>query len=140
MWSQQLKHMKEVQFLHSRKAAWAELEEVLNKNKNVSPDYLSELYIQLTDDLSYAKTYFPDSNTYKYLNNRSAIVHKEIYKNKKTDKNRFVKFWKYEVPLTVRKYHGALLISFVTFLAFAILGWISARNESSFVNLILGDH
>lgn len=131
--------MKEVQFLHSRKAAWAELEEALNKNKNVSPDYLSELYIQLTDDLSYAKTYFPDSNTYKYLNNLSAIVHKEIYKNKKTEKKRFKKFWAYEVPLIVRKHHGALLISFITFLLFAILGWVSARHESDFVNIILGD-
>ncbi len=131
--------MKEVQFLNSKKHQWAELENVLSNKQQVSPDVLSELYIQLTDDLSYARTYYPNSNTLKYLNNLSMIVHKEIYKNKKTDKKRFTNFWLYELPLTVRKHHRALLVSFVIFVAMGIIGWVSALNENDFPNLILGD-
>ncbi len=131
--------MKEVQFLNSRKAAWSELENALNNKSKVTPDYLSELYVQLNDDLSYARTYYPNSNTLKYLNNLSAIVHKEIYKNKKSDGNRFWNFWKYEVPLTVRKHHKSLLVTFIIFLVMSVIGWVSARNQTDFVNLILGD-
>lgn len=131
--------MNEIQFLNSKKQQWAELEAVLSNKQDVSPDVLSELYIQLTDDLSYARTYYPNSNTLKYLNNLSMIIHKEIYKNKKTEKQRFVNFWLYELPLTVRKHHKALLVSFVIFVTMSIIGWISALNENDFPNLILGE-
>jgi uncharacterized membrane protein SpoIIM required for sporulation len=131
--------MKEVHFLKKHQESWKSLEELLAKPGKKNPDQLSELYIQLTDDLSYSRTYFPDSKTTQYLNGLSAALHQEIYRNKREKSNRIIEFWKTELPLTVRKYHHILGLSFaVFFLSFAI-GWISAENDQSFARLILGD-
>jgi uncharacterized membrane protein SpoIIM required for sporulation len=131
--------MKEVHFLKKHQESWKSLEELLAKPGKKNPDQLSELYIRLTDDLSYSRTYFPDSKTTQYLNGLSAALHQEIYRNKREKSNRLTEFWKTELPLTVRKYHNVLGLSFaVFFLSFAI-GWISAENDQGFVRLILGD-
>ncbi len=131
--------MKEVHFLKKHQESWKSLEELLAKPGKKNPDQLSELYIQLTDDLSYSRTYFPDSKTTQYLNGLSAALHQEIYRNKREKSNRLTEFWKTELPLTIRKYHNVIGISFaVFFLSFAI-GWISTENDQSFARLILGD-
>lgn len=131
--------MKEVHFLKKNQENWKKLEELLAKPGKKNPDQLSELYIRLMDDLSYARTYYPDSKTTQYLNGLSAALHQEIYRNKREKSNRIWEFWKTELPLTVRKYHHIVGISFaIFFLSFAI-GWISAENDQGFVRLILGD-
>lgn len=131
--------MKEVHFLKNNQENWKKLEELLAKPGKKNPDQLSELYIRLMDDLSYARTYYPDSKTTQYLNGLSAALHQEIYRNKREKSNRIWEFWKTELPLTVRKYHHIIAISFaIFFLSFAI-GWISAENDQGFIRLILGD-
>ncbi len=131
--------MKEVHFLKKNQETWKKLEELLAKPGKKKPDQLSELYIRLMDDLSYARTYYPHSKTTQYLNGLSAALHREIYRNKREKSNRIWEFWKTELPLTVRKYHHIIAISFaIFFLSFAI-GWISAENDQGFVRLILGD-
>lgn len=131
--------MKEAHFLKKNQENWKKLEELLTKPGKKNPDQLSELYIRLMDDLSYARTYYPDSKTTQYLNGLSAALHQEIYRNKQEKSKRIWEFWKTELPLTVRKYHHIIGISFaIFFLSFAI-GWISAENDQGFVRLILGD-
>ncbi|MCX7743133.1 MAG: stage II sporulation protein M [Flavobacteriales bacterium] len=131
--------MKEVHFIKKSQETWKMLEELLAKPGKKNPDQLSELYIRLMDDLSYARTYFPDSKTTQYLNGLSAALHQEIYRNKREKSNRIWEFWKTELPLIIRKYHPIIGLSFaVFFIAFAI-GWISSENDQEFVRLILGD-
>ena len=115
-------------------------ENVLEKKEQVSPDKLSDLYIEITDDLSYAKTFYPQSNTVLYLNSIASKAHQKIYKTKKENKNRLVNFFKYEFPIQFYVYHKQLYIAFVTFLFFAIIGAYSAANDGDFVRLILGDN
>lgn len=132
--------MKEIRFVNTSRERWKMLEDMLAATGKKDPDRLSELYIQLTDDLSYARTYYPDSKTTQYLNGLSAHLHREIYRNKKEDSNRFVYFWTTELPLTIRKYHHIMGLSFIVFFISLTIGWISAENDSGFVRLILGDN
>ncbi|MCZ2444133.1 MAG: stage II sporulation protein M [Flavobacteriales bacterium] len=131
--------MKEIHFVTTSRERWEALEMLLSSPGSKDPDRMSDLYIQLTDDLSYARTYYPDSKTTKYLNGLSSQLHREIYRNKKEDKNRFVQFWLTELPLTIRKYHRILALSFIVFFLSFATGWVSAEHDSSFVRLILGD-
>jgi len=131
--------MKEIIFLKKYQEKWKELETLLARPGKKDPDKLSELFIQLTDDLSYSRTYYPDSNTTKYLNMLSAQLHHEIYRNKKENSGRFVSFWKYEVPLAIAKNLSLVGLAFAIFVLSAGLGWLSAANDDSFVRLILGD-
>ncbi|WP_343031474.1 hypothetical protein [Xanthovirga aplysinae] len=84
----------------------------MNSNNLGEADELSELFIQLTNDLSYAQTFYPDSQTTVYLNQLSAKIHQRIYKNKKEEGNRFFSFWKEEFPTLFAKFQPQLLTLF----------------------------
>jgi uncharacterized membrane protein SpoIIM required for sporulation len=131
--------MREAAFVKQNKNKWFKFENYLNDNTNYSPEDLSKLYIEITDDLSYAQTFYPNSNTAKYLNQISVKAHQKIYKSKKTSGNKIVKFYTKEFPMTFYKYRQQLLLAFLTFLFFSIIGAYSAATDQSFVRLILGD-
>ncbi len=69
--------MREASFVKRNKKKWSLFESVLEKKTQISPDKLSDLYIEITDDLSYAKTFYPQSNTEKYLNSRRTFFYAE---------------------------------------------------------------
>jgi uncharacterized membrane protein SpoIIM required for sporulation len=131
--------MKESAFLQKNKARWEEFEKKLNHQQQVAPDHLAEIFIQLTDDLSFARTQYPKSRVTQYLNSLTGKVHREIYKNKKEEKNRFLLFWKEEVPAAMYASHKPLLVSFLIFILAALIGVVSAAHDDTFVRLIMGD-
>ena len=131
--------MREAAFVKQNKDKWLEFESVLSNKTHIDPDLLSDLYIELTDHLSYAKTFYKNSNTERYINQLASKAHQRIYKTKKEPKNRLISFFKTEFPLMFRQHHRELLIAFLTFLLFVIVGAFSAANEGDFVRSILGD-
>lgn len=131
--------MREAAFVKQNKNKWFKFESYLRDNANYSPDDLSELYIEITDDLSYAQTFYPNSNTTRYLNQISVKAHQKIYKTKKTSGNRIVKFYTTDFPLSFYKYRQQLLLAFLVFLFFSVVGAYSAATDQDFVRLILGD-
>ncbi|MDO6744161.1 stage II sporulation protein M [Tenacibaculum soleae] len=131
--------MREAAFVKKNKEKWQLFEDVLYNKTAISPDKLSELYVELTDDLSYAKTFYPKGNTFVYLNSIASIAHQKIYKTKKESKNRFISFFKTEFPLSFYKHQKQLLIAFVVFAFFSLVGAFSSANDIDFVRLILGD-
>jgi len=131
--------MREAAFVKQNKLRWEEFENVVKDQRGTSPDRLAELFIQLTDDLSYSRTHYGDSRTTKYLNALASKVHLEIYKNKQEEASRFVTFWKYELPEMMYNARKSLLYSFVIFLVAGIMGAVSAKYDDTFVRLIMGD-
>lgn len=131
--------MREAAFARQNKDKWLRFENVLRNNIQMHPDELSALYLEVTDHLSYAQTFYPQSNTLQYLNSLSVLAHQKIYKTKRESRTRFIKFYTREFPLFFSQYHKQLLIAFVTFLLFGIIGAYSAATDGDFVRLILGD-
>lgn len=127
--------MREALFIKQNSERWKAYEQ----NKNADPDTLAENFISITDDLAYAKTFYPRSNTTRYLNGLASGFHQSIYKNKKEKTNRFVTYWKYELPLLFYKHRRQLLYAFALFMVFTLMGAFSAKYDSSFVRLILGN-
>jgi len=132
--------MREVVFVKHSNDRWKKFEQLLSNKDTDNPDEISSLYVQLIDDLSYARTFYPQSPTYKYLNELSGRAHQTIYRNKKEKRNRIINFWKTELPLLFYKYHKQLLIAFGIFLVSAILGAVSSAYDDSFVRQIMGDN
>lgn len=130
--------MREPAFLKLNSHRWKEFEKILQEERS-NPDYLADLYVQLTDDLSYAQTYYPQSNTVIYLNGLASKVHALIYKNKKEKKSRFKEFWMRELPVLMGKHQKALLYSFLIFFVATCVGALSSAFDDSYVRLILGD-
>jgi len=131
--------LREVTFLKKNAEKWKEVEAFLNLKEKVNPDKLADLFIQLTDDLSYSRTFYPASKTTQYLNSLTAKVHLSIYKSKKERKERFLRFWKYEAPLLFYKHRMKIIISFSIFFLSMLIGIISSAGDSGFVRLIMGD-
>jgi len=127
--------MRESLFIKQNSERW----KIYEDKPSNDPDEIAERFISITDDLAYAKTFYPKSRTTTYLNGLAAGFHNSIYKNKKEKSGRFVKFWKYELPLLFRQYHRQLLYSFAFFMVFFFIGWISAKYDNSFVRLVMGD-
>lgn len=129
--------MREAQFLKQNAEKWKQYEEEVHQSDN--PDQFADRFVEITDDLSYSKTFYPDSNTTRYLNGLGSLFHQKIYKNKKENSDRIWNFWQYELPYLFRQYHRPLLYSFLFFAVFTFLGVLSAKYDDSFLRLILGD-
>lgn len=131
--------MREVAFIKQNKQKWLNFEKAIFGKQLKNPDELASLYIQLVNDLSYAQTYYPKSKTILYLNNLTARAFQKIYKTKREETNRFVHFWKTEVPLIVYEYRRYILYAFIISFSFIAIGVLSAAYDDAFVRLILGD-
>ena len=104
--------MRETDFIEQNKQKWRELEGLL-KEERKDPDKLSQLFVQVTEDLAYSQTFYPNRTVRVYLNNIAQQVFHKIYKNRKEHKSRFFHFWKDELPRLVyesRKQLGLSLI------------------------------
>jgi len=131
--------LREVTFLKKNAEKWKEVETFLSSKDKVNPDKLADLFIELTDDLSYSRTFYPESKTTQYLNSLTAKVHLSIYKSKKERKERFLRFWKYEAPLLFYKHRMKIIVSFSIFFLSMLIGVVSSAGNSGFVRLIMGD-
>lgn len=131
--------MNEIRFIHLNRNRWEEFENLVKKGSNVSPDRLSDLYIGLTNDLAYARTYYSGSNTTQYLNFLAQKAHQIIYQNKPVRKGRIVAFWRYDFPLAIYAVRKEILVSFLVFTLSVLIGILSNRYDKDFVRVILGD-
>jgi len=136
--------LREALFIKKNIDSWKAVEALIAQNtskanQNLSPDELASIYIDLSDDFAFAKTNYPNSKSTKYINQLLVNLHQKIYKNKKEKTNRFVTFWRYELPLEIYKHRAKLLYSFIFFFTFVLIGAVSEANESNFSSLILGE-
>ena len=131
--------MREIAFIKQNKEKWLEFEQAIFGKAKKNPDEFASLYIHLVNDLSYAQTYYPKSKTVVYLNYLASQTYQKIYKTKREDTNRLVFFFKTEIPLLVYQYRQYILYAFLLFFILTSIGVVSAKNDDTFVRLILGD-
>jgi uncharacterized membrane protein SpoIIM required for sporulation len=131
--------MKEVQFLNNNSKKWKNFESQFAKKSDPNSDEKANTFVEILDDLSYAKTYYPKGKTHKYLNSISARVQQKIYKNNKETWKGIVKFWNHDLPLIYSSVQKELLISVLIMIFGVGIGFISSQNDDTFVRLILGD-
>lgn len=131
--------MKEITFLKQNADKWEAYEDKINKKESLKPSELTEMFVEITDDLSYSNTNYPQSKTLAYVNGVASRIHQAVYKNKKESVNRLVRFYAYELPSMFSKHHQLLLYSFIVFLIATIIGIVSQLVDDNFVRIILGD-
>ncbi|HRH65789.1 MAG TPA: stage II sporulation protein M [Bacteroidia bacterium] len=130
--------MRETDFIEQNKQKWLELEDLLKEDRK-DPDKLSRLFVQVTDDLAYSRTFYPNRTVRVYLNTIAQQVFSSIYKNRKENKKRFVHFWKEELPRLVFESRKQLTLSLILFLVSFIIGAVSTAYDSHFPRVMLGD-
>ena len=120
--------MREARFIKKNVDKWNEYQH----SETNDPDEMAERFITLLDDLSYAKTFYPQSKVTRWINGIAAGIYQTIYQNKKEKYSRIIQFWKYELPLLFRKYHKMLLFTFLLFITFVAIGVISSISDPNY--------
>ena len=131
--------MKEAAFIRQNRGKWKRYEDRLKQIGQQSPDALADIYIDITNDLSFAQSHYPNSRIYFYLNSLSVRLHQFINRKKKEKFSRIVTYWKQEVPLVMYNARKELLYSFLIFAVSVLIGIFSTANDEDFSRLILGD-
>ncbi|MGQ1890130.1 stage II sporulation protein M [Thermophagus sp. OGC60D27] len=131
--------MREISFIQQNRERWQSFEEKIANPHQMSPDELADQYIQLTDDLSYAKTFYPESSIVGYLNSLGSKAYYLIYQNKPEKSRRFFSFWTRELPVDLYESRYYFLLSFIVFVVSVIIGSVSAVKNDDFVRLVLGN-
>jgi len=131
--------LKEVSFIRQNIEKWRDVELMVENSVETAPDVQADAYIDLTSDLAYAQTHFPQSRITLYLNNLASALHNQIYRNKRESISRLVTFWTQEIPQTIWEARHALMASFIIFVISVTIGLVSQLGDDSFARLILGD-
>lgn len=126
--------MREGQFIKQNIKRWKSYQEPTE-----DPDEVANRFKYLVEDLSYANTFYPFSNTVRYINSLASGIYLSIYRNKKEKKHRIFTFWSTELPLIMYRYRRTLLFAFIFFAMFVAFGAISASSDQTFVRSVLGD-
>jgi uncharacterized membrane protein SpoIIM required for sporulation len=103
------------------------------------PDEMAQQFTELVNDLGYSKTFYPHSKVTQYLNDLASRIYLNIYKNKREETSRIGRFFKTELPLTIRKHHREILYAFLIFIGFAVMAAFSAAHDETFIRGVLGD-
>lgn len=127
--------MREALFIKKNKDRWNEISNYPSANT----DEMADEFVQLTDDLGYAKTFYPHSNVTKFLNAEASKRYLAIYKNRREYQNKIWMFFKYDVPLAIAKHHVVVGLCFVLFIFFFFVGFYSSYADPQFVREILGN-
>ena len=130
--------MKEVTFIRQNIEKWRDVELMVENSVETAPDVQADAYIDLTSDLAYAQTHFPQSRITLYLNNLASALHNQIYRNKRESISRLVTFWTQEIPQTIWEARHALMASFIIFVISVTIGLVSQLGDDSFARLIMG--
>ncbi len=129
--------MKETTFINQNKKKWAKFEK-MSKTQQNDPDEMTRLFVELTDDLAFARTYYPKRSVRVYLNSLAQRIFHDLYKKKRTPLKKFVTFWTEDLPLEMYRARWALLTSFVIFAIGMLIGIVSTIDNEDFLGSVIG--
>jgi uncharacterized membrane protein SpoIIM required for sporulation len=130
--------MRETKFIEQNKDKWAEYEAMLQNGSN-EPERLNDLFVQITDDLSYARTFYPNRSVKVYLNQLAQRIFHQVYKGRRFPASRLARFWTHDVPQAFWESRRAIALSFALFLLAFSVGVVSSVINPDFARVILGD-
>jgi uncharacterized membrane protein SpoIIM required for sporulation len=128
--------LREALFIKKNKDRWLRNQE----QPSADADEMARDFIQLVDDLAYAKTFYPSGKVTRYINTQASRIYLNIYKNKKEESNRLISYWKYDLPLTIRKHQKTILFCFILFTTCWIIGFYLSKQDESIMRDLLGDN
>jgi uncharacterized membrane protein SpoIIM required for sporulation len=132
--------MKEIVFIRNGLKKWAQYETIASSPEKHTADELADVYTDITADLAFAQTNYPNSDITTYLNNLTLSIHNLLYGVKKEKASRILTFFTHEIPLTVYAERRNIIISLIIFTLCAIIGAVSTFYDHEFPRIILGDY
>lgn len=127
--------VRETDFIKNNEIKWGKLD----KTSIPQNDDLITSYSEVSDDAAYARTYYKNRSIRVYLNYLLGKIESDLMnKRSKLDRN-FGQFWKYTIPKAMYQARKVLLLAFLVFLVFTLIGYYSAASDNSFTREVFGD-
>lgn len=130
--------MRETSFIQQNKEKWHAFEQALSQ-EDKQPEALDDLFVQVTDDLSYSRTFYPNRSVRVYLNGLAQRVFAQLYRTRRSSSRRLLTFWSDELPQLVYESRAAFRFSFFVFVLAMLIGAVSCAMAPDFLRVILGD-
>jgi uncharacterized membrane protein SpoIIM required for sporulation len=130
--------MRETNFIQQNKEKWSDFERVLT-DSHKDPDKLHDVFIQITDDLSHARTFYPSRSVRAYLNGVAQLIFTDLYNRKKSPLSKLRFFFTDEMPQVVYESRWSFFWAIFFFLISFSIGYFSSMYDSEFLRTILGD-
>lgn len=130
--------MRETQFIQQNKEKWEEFENILEDDYK-DPDKLNDLFVQITDDLSYSRTFYPNRSVRVYLNGLAQRIFHDVHKSPTSPWRAFKHFWLEELPQLYYEARRDMLIAFLVFILAFSIGALSGAMDPDFPEIILGE-
>jgi len=129
--------MKETAFINQNKKKWAKFERMSQQSVS-DPDEIAHLFVEITDDLAYARTHYSKRSVRVYLNYLAQKVFNSIYKKKREPLSKLIDFWVTGLPLEMYRSRKALLTSFLVFAIGMLIGVLSTIDDPDFLGAVIG--
>ncbi len=120
--------MREGRFIKNNVKRWNSYQKTKAKN----PDETADRFVNLLDDLSYSRTFYPHSNVTRWINGLAASIYQSIYQNRKRSFSELANFWKYELPLLFYRHRKVLLFSLLFFVGCVGIAVLSCYIDPSY--------
>ncbi len=130
--------MRETQFIRQNEQKWLEFEEILTE-PSPEADRLHDMFVQVTDDLAHAQTFYPSRKVRAYLNGLAQNVFTHLYQRRRSPLKRFKHLLFEELPQVVYESRRDFTISVVLFLIAWMIGAFSSYMDTEFPKIVLGD-
>ncbi len=127
-------NMKENVFIKKNIEKWKNM----SAGTNIDPEAMADAYLDLTSDLAYVQTHYPDSPLNESLNDMAFKMHNIIYRKKGNTFPKFIKIWTEGLPKIMYESRYVLLFSFAIFMLFTLFGVISQINNTDYAKDVLG--
>jgi uncharacterized membrane protein SpoIIM required for sporulation len=129
--------MKETDFINQNQNNWAN-DEIIFDKKEADPDQVSEAFIEITEDLSYARTFYTFRSVRVYLNQLAQGIYFKLNIRRVSVKN-LLRFWTDEVPQAMEESRKDMNLAMFIFLFGMLIGVVSTVYDPDFPRIILGD-
>lgn len=131
--------MKETSFIEQNKEKWDRFEK-LSESDARDPGELSDLYMDITDDLGYAQTFYRRRTVRVYLNQLAQRVYTGVHIQKSESLKKFFHVWKVSLPMEIYRSRKNLTFALIVFLIWAGIAAVSTHFYPGFPRLIMSDY
>ena len=131
--------MKETSFIDQNKQKWHKFQQ-LAANDSADPEELSDLYSDITDDLSYAQTFYSKRTVRVYLNQLAQGIHNLVHQERSESLKKLFTVWKTSIPLEIYRARKNMLFALILSCIWILIGSISTIKNPEFANVVLGDY
>lgn len=130
--------MREKRFVEQNQKNWARFEKASQTKSQVNPEEFSDLFSQITEDLSYSRTHYPKRSIRVYLNGLAQSIYLKLNRQRGDKSKKFTWFWINDLPLALYEAKRELNVSLLFFLVSMAIGILSTIHDPDFAQVILG--